>query len=83
MKKRRFLGHVSSILQLKAEAKKALDIALDEGYIHGSQINSGSVYITDPDSGLFVQGTDETGSTRTFHLGITGSIIVAKPTGSV
>jgi hypothetical protein len=82
MKKRRFLGHVSSILQLKAEAKKALEAEIAEGHLHGSQINSGSVYITDPNAGLFVQGTDSSGNSRTFHLGVTGSVLVAAPTGS-
>tara|TARA_R100001510_G_C7653290_1_gene211405 strand:- start:1627 stop:1878 length:252 start_codon:yes stop_codon:yes gene_type:complete len=83
MKKRRFLGHVSSILQLKAEATKALDKALEEGHIHGSQQNSGSVFITDAGSALLVNGTDVDGASRTFRLGITGSVAQFVPTGSV
>jgi hypothetical protein len=82
MKKRRFLGHVSSILQLKAEAKKALEAEIAEGHLHGSQINSGSVYITDPNSGFFLGGTDSNGNPRTFHLSVTGSTIKLMPTGS-
>ena len=82
MKKRRFLGHVSSILQLKAEATKALDKALEEGHIHGSQQNSGSVFITDPNSGLFIQGTNHLGQPKTFQVGVTGSVLVVAPTGS-
>ena len=82
MKKRRFLGHVSTILQVKNEATKALDKALEEGHIHGSQQNSGSVYITEPNAGLFIQGTNHLGQAKTFQLGVTGSMLVALPTGS-
>lgn len=82
MKKRRFLGHVSSILQFKSEAKKAVEAEIAEGHFHGSQINSGSVYITDPNSGFFLRGTDSGGNSRTFHLSVTGSTIRLSPTGS-
>ena len=82
MKKRRFLGHVSSVLQLKAQAEKALDKALEEGHIHGSQQNSGSVYITDPGASFFIAGTDSEGNNRTFAFGVTGSLLHLSPTGS-
>tara|TARA_R100000406_G_C3064956_1_gene112492 strand:+ start:502 stop:753 length:252 start_codon:yes stop_codon:yes gene_type:complete len=70
MKKRRFLGHVSSILQLKAEAEKALEKALEEGHIHGSQQSSGSVYITEAGAKLYLIGTDHTGSSQIYQFRI-------------
>ena len=82
MKKRRFLGHVSSVLQLKAEAEKALDKAIAEGHIHGSQLLSGSVFVTDPGAELFVRGTDHEGKLRTFSFGVSGGILKLQPTGS-
>tara|TARA_R100001510_G_C7651022_1_gene208621 strand:+ start:1303 stop:1554 length:252 start_codon:yes stop_codon:yes gene_type:complete len=83
MKKRRFLGHVSSVLQLKAEAQKALDAALEEGHIHGSQQHSGSVYATEPNARLYFRGTDEQGNERTYFIDVTRGLTRILPTGSV
>jgi len=83
MKKRRFLGHVSAVLQLKAEAEKALNKAIEEGHIHGSQQHSGSVFITDPGANLFLRGTDELGNLRSFTFEINRGLLKLEPTGSV
>ena len=82
MAKRRFLGHVSSILQLKAEAEKALTRAINEGHFHGSQIFSGSVYVTDPDAKMYLRGTDEDGDLKTYSLEMNRGLFSLVPTGS-
>ena len=82
MKKRRFLGHVSSVLQLKAEAEKALDKAIAEGHVHGSQRLSGSLYVTDPDAKLYLRGTDEAGNLRSYTFEINRGLLNLSPTGS-
>jgi hypothetical protein len=51
-------------------------------HLHGSQFQSGSVYITEPGSALHLIGTDQNGDVRTFRLGITGSLVHLIPTGS-
>ena len=91
MKKRRNLGHVSYFHALQeqtgvseAQLPSILPgILSDLGLTHGSQIDSGSVYITNPGSSLFIVGTDSEGNTRTFAFGVTGSILHLIPTGSV
>jgi hypothetical protein len=90
MKKRRNLGHVSHFHFLaeqtgvsEAELPSILPGILEGlGISHGSQINSGSVYITEAGSGLFLIGTDSEGNTRTFAFGVTGSLLHLTPTGS-
>jgi len=90
MKKRRNLGHVSYFHALaeqtgvsEAELPSILPgILSDLGLTHGSQIDSGSVYITNPGSSLFIVGTDSEGNTRTFAFGVTGSLLHLSPTGS-
>ena len=90
MKKRRNLGHVSHYIFVEQHSSGPGGITEAElpsilsglGYNHGSQINSGSVFITEPGSSLFLIGTDHEGNTRTFAFGITGSLLHMSPTGS-
>lgn len=90
MKKRRNLGHVSYYHALAEQTgvkendlPSILPGVLNElGYNFGSQDHSGSIYITDPGSSLFIVGTDSEGNTRTFAFGVTGSLLHLTPTGS-
>ena len=88
MKKRRNLGHVSYYHALAEQTQTGIteeqlpSILEGLGLNHGSQINSGSVYITEAGSGLFLIGTDSEGNTRTFAFGVTGSLLHLTPTGS-
>ena len=87
MKKRRNLGHVSYFHALQEQTgvteAQLPSILAGLGINASSQINSGSVFITEAGSSLFLIGTDTEGNTRTFAFGVTGSILHLSPTGSV
>lgn len=86
MKKRRNLGHVSHFHALQEQTgvteAQLPSILAELGINPSSQINSGSVFITEAGSSLFLIGTDAEGNTRTFAFGVTGSLLHLSPTGS-
>lgn len=87
MKKRRSLGHVSFYHAIQQYASGTVGGGITQADIdalnHGSQVNSGSVYITDPDSKLYLRGTDAEGNLKTFYIDITRGLTSVIPTGSV
>jgi len=91
MKKRRNLGHVSYYHALleqtgvtEAELPSILPGILEDlGISHGSQINSGSVYITEAGSRLYLIGTDHTGSSQIYQIRIEGGATHIEVSGSV
>ena len=87
MKKRRSLGHISFYHAIQQHASGTVGEGVTQADIdalnHGSQINSGSVYITDPNSRLYLRGTDAEGNLRTFYIDITRGLTSVIPTGSV
>ena len=90
MKKRRNLGHVSYYHALleqtgvtEAELPSILPGILEGlGITHGSQINSGSVYITEAGSRLYLIGTDHTGSSQIYQIRIEGGATHIEVSGS-
>tara|TARA_R100000406_G_scaffold75926_1_gene56438 strand:- start:35 stop:304 length:270 start_codon:yes stop_codon:yes gene_type:complete len=76
MKKRRNLGHVSYYHALAEQTQTGIteeqlpSILARLGHHTGSQINSGSVYITDAGARLYLIGTDHTGSSQIYQIRI-------------
>lgn len=89
MKKRRTLGHLSFYhnIELKSTAaggvqESELKTSLANQGIT-TQVNSGSIYINQPGSALYLQGTDLDGNTTTFAFAVSGSVLQLTPTSSV
>lgn len=92
MKKRRNLGHVSHFYFLAEQTQTGVTeeelpsilpgILEGLGLNHGSQINSGSVYITEADSKLYLIGTDHTGSSQIYQIRIEGGATHIEVSGS-
>ena len=88
MKKRRNLGHVSFIHALAEQTQTGIteeqlpSILAGLGHHTGSQINSGSVYITEAGSRLYLIGTDHTGSSQIYHIRIEGGATHIEVSGS-
>jgi len=93
MKKNRNLGHVSYYHALAEQTQTGVTeeelpsilpgILSDLGLTHGSQINSGSVYITEAGSRLYLIGTDHTGSSQIYQIRIEGGATHIEVSGSV
>jgi Tol biopolymer transport system component len=88
MKKRRNLGHVSYYHALAEQTQTGIteeqlpSILEGLGLNHGSQINSGSVYITEAGSRLYLIGTDHTGSSQIYQIRIEGGATHIEVSGS-
>ena len=89
MKKRRSLGNISFYhnIELKSTAvagvqeEQLKSTLANQGVT--AQINSGSIYINQTGSALYLQGSDLDGNTTTFAFAVSGSVLQLTPTSSV
>ena len=86
MKKRRNLGHVSyyhALVEQTGITEAELPSILEGLEIYpGSQIHSGSLYVTEAGSRLYLIGTDHTGSSQIYQIRIEGGATHIEVSGS-